>query len=158
MCTAHQISRNNNNGDSETFIFGWLELMNPFVFEPGIYVAVVLGVYLILLTMLLCRYAKRHRPSTDAASLLTAPPGIPPPTPQRSRGIFSCGSCHFTCHLTPAPFRTIYKSFLCCCRQSPSSMDESIHEISDYPMTALASQIECKEQRYGTKKNKPVPV
>lgn len=109
--------------------------------------------------MLLCRYAKRHRPSPDAASLLTAPPGIPPPTPERSHGIFSCGGCHFTCHFTPARIRTIYKDIICCCRHNPTSMDESIHEISDYPMTALPTQIECKEVRYGKKnRNKPVPV
>ncbi|CAL8078797.1 unnamed protein product [Orchesella dallaii] len=123
--------------------------------NAGIYVAVVLGVYLVLLTMLLCRYAKRHRPSPDAASLLTAPPGIATPTPERRRGFFSCSRCNFTCHLRPDRIRTLFKR-LCCCRKAPSSIEESIHEISDYPMTAVSTRIECKDRQ--RRKSKPVLV
>ena len=36
--------------------------------SPGIYVAIVLAVYLVLLTILLCRYARKHRSSTDESS------------------------------------------------------------------------------------------
>jgi len=122
----------------------------------GIYVAVVLGVYLILLTMLLCRYAKRHRPSSDATNLLTAPPGmIVTPAPERKTGGFSCTRCNFTCHIRPNRIRTLFKR-VCCCRKAPSSIEESIHEISDYPMTPVSTRIECKDRQ--RRKSKPVSV
>jgi len=103
-------------------------------------VAVVLAVYVFLLTMLLCRYAKRQRPADSAGSLPLyshPPPAVPPEAGYRmSLSRLKFFLCEGLSNSIFAP--------LCCPHGDDAPGDDSIHEdeaVSDFPLNALQSTI-----------------